>query len=62
MYEREINRLPVTCPQMGAWPQCNPGMCPDWELNLRTFGPQVGAESTEQVVSSLSRKEKHWLL
>ena len=26
---------------------CNPGMCPDWELNLRPFGSQAGTQSTE---------------
>ena len=26
---------------------CNPGMCPDWELNQRPFGSQAGAQSTE---------------
>ena len=26
---------------------CNPGMCPDWELNQRPFGWQVGTQSTE---------------
>ena len=25
----------------------NLGMCPDWELNRRPFGSQVGAQSTE---------------
>ena len=25
----------------------NPGMCPDWESNLRPFGSQSGAQSTE---------------
>ena len=25
----------------------NPGMCPDWELNLPPFGSQAGAQSTE---------------
>ena len=25
----------------------NPGMCPDWELNLRAFGSHAGAQSTE---------------
>ena len=25
----------------------NPGMCPDWELNRRTFDLQAGAQSTE---------------
>ena len=26
---------------------CNPGTCPDWELNPRSFGLQTGAQSTE---------------
>ena len=26
---------------------CNPGMCPDWELNWRPFGSQAHAQSTE---------------
>ena len=26
---------------------CNPGMCPDWELNRRPFGSQAGIQSTE---------------
>ena len=26
---------------------CNPGMCPDQELNWRPFGSQAGAQSTE---------------
>ena len=26
---------------------CNPGMCPDWELNRRSFGSQAGTQSTE---------------
>ena len=26
---------------------CNPGMCPDWELNQLLFGSQVHAQSTE---------------
>ena len=25
----------------------NPGMCPDWESNLRPFGSQAGVQSTE---------------
>ena len=28
-------------------PACNPGMCPDWELNWRPFVSQVSAQSTE---------------
>ena len=26
---------------------CNPGMCPDWESNQRSFGSLVGTQSTE---------------
>ena len=26
---------------------CNPGMCPDWELNQRSFGLQAGTQPTE---------------
>ena len=26
----------------------SPGMCPDWELNQRTFGSQAGAQSNER--------------
>ena len=26
---------------------CNPGMCSDWESNLRPFASQAGAQSTE---------------
>ena len=26
---------------------CNPGMCPDWELNQKLSGSQAGAQSTE---------------
>ena len=25
---------------------CNPGMCPDWELNQRPFGLHASAQST----------------
>ena len=34
--------LPLTHPLLGIWPH-NPGMCPDWELNLL----QAGIQSTE---------------
>ena len=27
---------------------CNPGLCPDWELNQRPFGLQASTQSTEQ--------------
>ena len=26
---------------------CNPGICPDWELNHQPFGSQAGDQSTE---------------
>ena len=26
---------------------CNPGMCPNWDLNWRPFDSQAGAQSTE---------------
>ena len=26
---------------------CNPGMCPDWELNQQPFGLQTSTQSTE---------------
>ena len=26
---------------------CNPGMCPDWELNQRPFGSQASTQSTK---------------
>ena len=32
---------------------CNPGMCPDWELNQRPFGSQAGAQSTELLQAGL---------
>ena len=31
----------------------NPGMCPDWELNLRPFGLQAGAQPTRDHTSWL---------
>ena len=38
--------LPLTHPRTGDLAR-NPGMCPDWESNLRPFGSQAGAQSTE---------------
>ena len=42
--ERNIN---VWLPLMRPLLTPNPGMCPDWELNLRPFGSQASAQSTE---------------
>ena len=36
---------PLSTPYWG--PALQPGMCPDWESNLRLFGSQTGAQSTE---------------
>ena len=45
--ERNINMwLPLTCPPTGDLAH-NPGMCPDWESNLRPSSSQAGAQSTE---------------
>ena len=46
--ERERNItvwLPLTPPTRDV--VCNPGLCPDWELNKRLFGSQAHAQSTE---------------
>ena len=37
MWKRNIDQLPPICTPTGDW-TCNPGMCPDWELNLQPFG------------------------
>ena len=45
--ERNINVwLPFTCPPTEDL-ACNPGICPDWELNQRPFGSQASTQSTE---------------
>ena len=38
--------LSLTLPPTGDL-ACNPGMCPDWELNQRPFGSQADTQSTE---------------
>ena len=44
--ERNINVwVPLTCP--GPQQACNPGTCPDWELNWWPFGSQAGVQYTE---------------
>ena len=45
--------LPLTCPHTRDLAH-NPGMCPDWESNQRSFGPQAGALSTEPHQPGLS--------
>ena len=38
--DRNINVwLPLACPLLGNL-ACHPGVCPDWESNLRPFGSQ----------------------
>ena len=46
--EREKHQCVVAShtPPTGDLAQ-NPGMCPDWDLNRRPFGPQAHAQSTE---------------
>ena len=43
--ETPISCLSHTSPNWG--PSCNPGMCPNRELNPGPFGSQAGAQSTE---------------
>ena len=42
-------------PYWGPDLDCNPGMCPDWELNQQPFGSQAGAQSTEPHQPGLER-------
>ena len=46
MCERDVDWLPLMCPQLGTWPATQ--HVPDWELNWRPFGSQVGTQSTSQ--------------
>ena len=47
--ERNINEwFPLTRPLLGTGDLAgNPGICPDWESNLRPFGLQASTQSTE---------------
>ena len=38
--------MPLHLPSAGDM-ACNPGMCPDWELNWQPFGLQAGTQSSE---------------
>ena len=44
--ERNIDWLPPTRPPTRGL-ACNPGMCPEWELNWRPFSSQDCTEPTE---------------
>ena len=46
MCERHTNWLPLACSQLRDL-ACNPGICPDQELNWQSFGSQADAQSTE---------------
>ena len=35
---------------------CNPGICPDWELNRRSFGSQASTQSTEPRLPGLAEE------
>ena len=43
MWERNIDRLPLAHAPTGDWP-CNPGMCPEQELNQQPFALQNDAQ------------------
>ena len=43
----EIHELAASHMPPVVDPVCNPGTCPDWELNQRPFISQAGAQSTE---------------
>ena len=43
----EINLLVASCTPPTEDLACNPGMCPDWELNWWPFSLQAGTQSTE---------------
>ena len=44
--DRNINVWLPLAPPTGDL-ACNPGMCPDWELNFQPFGSQAHAQYTE---------------
>ena len=44
---QEIHQLVASCTPPTGDLACNPGMCPDWELNQRPFGLQASAQATE---------------
>ena len=50
--EREEGKEKERERNINVWPHtggltCNPGMCPDWEVNLWPFGSQAHAQSPE---------------
>ena len=44
---REISCVVASHMPPTGHPACNPGMCPDWESNLGTFGSYACMQSTE---------------
>ena len=46
MCERNSDHLPLVCAPTRDG-SCNPGMCPDWELDQRPFDLQDDAQPTE---------------
>ena len=46
--EGEQHQCVVVSPMPPEDLACNPGMCPDWELNQRSFALQTGTQSTSQ--------------
>ena len=43
----EKHQLVVSCMPPTGGLVCNPGMCPGWESNQRSFGSQASAQSTD---------------
>ena len=44
---REKHRSVASCMPLTGDLACNPGMCPDWELNRQPFGSQASTQPTE---------------
>ena len=44
---QQIHRSVVSCTSSTGDLACNPGMCPDWELNRQSFGLQTSTQPTE---------------
>ena len=47
VYERNIDQLPLACPQLGTWPTTQACTCPYWESNQQPFSSQGDAQPTE---------------
>ena len=57
--EGEVHQLVASRTYAAEDPACNPGRCPDWELNLRPLGLQAGTQSTERYQPGIFRISRH---